>query len=86
MKEFWVYNLLRIGILLVCLVTVIGVWALIAGSVPILWALVVAMLLSGVASYFLLKPQRAALAQRVELRARRMSAAFEERKAKEDVD
>ena len=86
MKEFWVYNLLRIGIFLVCLVTVIAVWAMVADSVPILWACVVSMLLSGVASYFVLARQREALAQRVDLRARRMSAAFEEHKAKEDVD
>ena len=86
MKEFWVYNLLRAGILLVSTVTVIGVWALIAGSVPILWAFVVSMLLSGVASYYLLARQRKALALRVEERARRMSAAFEAQRAKEDAD
>ena len=86
MKEFWVYNLLRIGILLICLVTVIAVWAMVSNSVPILWALVVSMLLSGVTSYFVLARQREALAQRVQTRAQRMTAAFEESKAKEDVD
>jgi hypothetical protein len=86
MKEFWVYNLLRIGLFLIWLVTILAVWAVIAGSVPILWACVLAMLLSGVTSYFVLGPQRAALARRVELRAQRMTAAFEEHKAKEDVD
>ena len=47
MKEFWVYNLLRIGIFLISLVTVLAIWAMVADSVPILWACVVAMLLSG---------------------------------------
>jgi hypothetical protein len=86
MKEFWVYNLLRAGILLISTVTVITVWALVADSVPILWAFVVSMLLSGVVSFYVLGAQRRALALRVEERAQRMSAAFEERKAKEDVD
>jgi len=37
-----------------------------------------------VASYYLLNRQRDALARRVEQRAARASAAFEERKARED--
>jgi hypothetical protein len=86
MKEFWLYTLLRIGIFLAWVVTVIGVWALVANSVPIMWAVVVAFALSGVTSYFLLARQREALARRVELRAQRMTSAFEEHKAKEDVD
>ena len=86
MKEFWVYKLLRIGLFLVSLVTVLAIWAMVADSVPILWACVVAMLLSGITSYFVLAPQRQALARRVEQRAARMSSAFEAQRAKEDVD
>lgn len=86
MKEFWLYTLLRIGIFLVWLVTVIAVWALIAGSVPIMWAVVVAFALSGITSYFLLARQREALARRVEVRAQRMTRALDEHRAKEDVD
>jgi uncharacterized membrane protein len=86
MKEFWLYTLLRIGIFLTWTVTVIGVWALVADTVPVMWAVVIAFALSGITSYFLLARQREALARRVEERAQRMSAAFEERKAKEDVD
>jgi len=86
MKEFWTYNLLRIGIFIAWTVMVIAVWALIAGSVPILWAMVLAMVLSGITSYFLLARQREALARRVHARAQRMTAAFEDHKAKEDVD
>ena len=86
MKEFWVYNLLRIGILLICLVTVFAVWAMTADEVPVLWALVISMLLSGAISYFVLAPQREALARRVQTRAERMSSAFEAQRSKEDVD
>lgn len=86
MKEFWVYNLLRIGLFLISLVTVFAVWAVLADSVPVLWAVVIAMLISGVASYFLLARQREALARRVSLRAQRMSEAFEAQRAKEDVE
>ena len=49
-------------------------------------AVVIAFIVSGVGSYFLLNRPREALAQRVELRAERATKAFEERKAKEDVD
>jgi membrane protein implicated in regulation of membrane protease activity len=86
MKEFWLYTLLRIGIFLAWVITVIAVWALVAGSVPVMWAVVIAFALSGITSYFLLARQREALARRVEVRAQRMSAAFEESRAKEDVD
>jgi hypothetical protein len=54
--------------------------------VSALWAVVIALLLSGVASYFLLNRQRAAFAARVQERADRASAAFEARKAREDAD
>ena len=42
--------------------------------------------LSGIASYFILDRQREAFARRVENRAAKASAAFEERKAREDED
>ena len=43
-------------------------------------------LVSGIASYFILERQRVAFAQRVETRAAKAAAAFEERKAREDAD
>ena len=49
-------------------------------------AVVIAFIVSGVGSYFLLNRPREALAKRVEVRAERATKAFEERKAKEDVD
>ena len=85
-KEFVIYTGMRIGLFLSSLVIVIGVWMLIAGEVPILWAVVIAFALSGIGSYFLLNRQREAFARRVEERAQRMSARYDEMKTKEDVD
>jgi uncharacterized membrane protein len=85
-KEFIVYTAMRIGLFVTSLVVVIGVWLLVADQVPVLWAVVIAFVMSGVASYFLLKRQREAFARRVELRAERMQERFEQAKAKEDAD
>ena len=86
MKEFWIYTGLRIALFLASLVVVIGIWLLVTDSAPILWAVVIAFILSGLGSYFLLNRQREAFAQRVDERARRMSVKFDEIKSREDVD
>lgn len=86
MKEFWIYTGMRIALFLSSLVVVIGVWLLVADEVPVLWAVVIAFLLSGVGSYFLLNRQREAFARRVEERAQRMTARFDEIKSREDAD
>jgi hypothetical protein len=85
-KEFVVYTVLRILLLVASFGVVLGIWALVADAVPLLWVFVIAFALSGVASYFLLNRPRAAFAARVEERAARASAAFEDRRAREDVD
>ncbi len=85
-KEFVVYTALRILLFLAVLGVLFGVWALAADSVPVLWVVVIAFAVSGIASYFLLNAPRAAFAARVEERAARAGAAFEERKAREDLD
>ena len=46
----------------------------------------IAFVVSGVASYFILNRPRERFAQRVDERARRASAAFEARKAREDAE
>lgn len=81
MKEFLVYNVLRLLLLLSSAVVVIGVWSLVADEVPVLWALVVAVLVSGVLSWFLLARQREAVALQIQERASRASAANEARRA-----
>ena len=86
MKEFWIYTGLRILLFAASLGLVVGVWFLFTDSVPILWAVVIAFVMSGVGSYFLLNRPREALARRVETRAERMTAKLEEMRAKEDAD
>jgi hypothetical protein len=85
-KEFWIYTLLRVVLFLASLGIVIGVWFLIAGQVPLLWAVVIAFVMSGLGSYFLLNGPREALARRVQTRAERMTARIEEMRAKEDAE
>jgi uncharacterized membrane protein YfcA len=85
-REFVVYTGLRLLMLVATFGIVIGVWLTVADSANIFVAIIIAFVLSGVGSYFLLNRPREAFAQRVESRAARASKAFEERKAKEDVE
>jgi len=88
-KEFWIYTGMRIGLFLASLFLVTGVWLALSEGVDAssaLWIVVIAFLLSGVGSYFLLNRQREAFARRVEERAQRMTARFDEIKSREDAD
>jgi uncharacterized membrane protein len=86
-KEFVVYTAMRIVLFLASFGVVVGVMALVLdGRYNLFWAVILAFLISGIASYFILNRQREAFARRVEERASRASAAFEERKAREDRD
>ncbi|GAB3025522.1 hypothetical protein GCM10011376_11610 [Nocardioides flavus (ex Wang et al. 2016)] len=87
MKEFIVYTAMRIGLFLASFGIVVGVMALVLdGRYNLFWAIVLAFLISGVASFYVLDRQREAFARRVEARAAKASAAFEQRKAREDED
>ena len=86
MKEFVVYTGLRLLLLAATFGIVVGVWLLVADSANILVAVVIAFVVSGLGSYFLLDRPREALARRVETRAQKATKAFEERRAKEHVD
>ena len=86
MKEFWIYTGLRLGLFVASLVVVGGAWLAVADSANVMWVLVISLVLSGVASYFLLGHQRGALARNVDARAKRATAMFDEIKAKEDAD
>jgi len=83
-KEFVVYTGLRLALFVISFLVVAGLWGLFADEVDILWSLVIALVVSGIASYYLLNRQRDAFARRVEERAARASAAFEQLKARED--
>jgi uncharacterized membrane protein len=86
-KEFVVYTAMRLVLFVASFGVVVGVMALVLdGRYNLFWAVILAFLISGIASYFILDRQREAFARRVEARASRASAAFEERKAREDQD
>ena len=86
MKEFVVYTGLRILLFLATLGVILGGWVLVADEANLLLSVVIAFVVSGIGSYYLLERQRAAFASRVEARAERATAAFEERRAREDAD
>jgi ABC-type multidrug transport system fused ATPase/permease subunit len=85
-KEFVIYTLLRLVVLVATFAIVAGIWLLFADSLDWFWTIVIAFVLSGVASYPLLNRPRAAFANRVETRAERAAAAFEAMKTKEDAN
>ena len=86
MKEFWVYTGLRALLFLATLALVVGVWLLAADEVPVFWAFLIAVVVSGLASYFVLHRSREAFARKVQGRADKASAAFEARRSREDPD
>jgi uncharacterized membrane protein YfcA len=85
-KEFVVYTGLRLLLLAATFGIVIGVWLLVADHANLLAAIAIAFVVSGVGSYFLLDRPREALARRVEARAEKATRAFEQMKAREDVN
>ena len=85
-KEFVVYTVLRLVLFAASFAIVAGSWLAVSDNVPLLWVFVIAFVISGVASYFLLNRQRESFARRVDERARRAAAAFEAHKAREDAD
>jgi hypothetical protein len=85
-KEFVVYTGLRLLLFAATFGVVVGIWLLVGEQANIFVALVIAFIASGLGSWFLLDRQRQALARRVETRAEKAARAFEERRAREDVD
>ena len=72
-----VYTVLRIVLFLASFGIVVGIMALaFDGRYNLFWAVILAFLISGIASFFILDRQREAFARRVEARAARASAAF----------
>ena len=86
MKDFLVYTFLRLGLFLLTWGAVTGAWLLIAGEAALGLTFLVAFVLSGVGSYFVLSGPREKLARHVEARAERATARLEERRAREDAD
>ncbi len=86
MRQFLVYNGLRLLILVATFAVVSGVWLLASGHLDWFWSLVIALLVSGLLSYRLLASQRAAFAAQIDARAHRAVAAFEALRAKDDAE
>ncbi len=87
MKEFLVYTAARLALFAATYGIVVGVYVLVAGTpVPVLWPLLLAAVVSGITSVYLLRGMRERFTAKVQGRAARMSQRFEEMKAKEDVD
>jgi hypothetical protein len=84
-KEVLIYTAARFGLFLACYVVMAGVWYLFNGTSGILFGpALVALLLSMLLSFRVLRKQRDQLAGRVQARAERASAKFEEIKSRED--
>lgn len=86
MKEFWTYTGLRLGLFAASVVVVGGIWLAVTDSANIMWVLIISLVVSGLASYFLLGRQRVALARHVDERASRATQRFDELRAKEDTE
>jgi uncharacterized membrane protein len=85
-KDFIIYTALRLGLFLLTWGAVTGAWVLIADKPALGLTFLIALVLSGIGSYFVLAGPREKLARHVEERASRATAAFEERRAREDAD
>ena len=88
MKEFVIYTLARLGLFVASYAVVAGIWLLATGGsrIPIFLPLLIAMVISAIASVYLLKGPRHRFARRVDDRAQRMATKIEESRSKEDVD
>ncbi|HSE05210.1 MAG TPA: DUF4229 domain-containing protein [Nocardioidaceae bacterium] len=86
MKEFVVYTLSRLGLFVVSYLLVVGVYLLATGGdpVPLFWPFLLAIVVSSIASVYLLKGQRQRFAAVIERRAAAASERLERSRAKED--
>jgi len=87
-KEFVVYTLARIGLFVAVYAIVVGVHLLVTGgdTIPLLWPLLLAAVISAAASYKMLAGPRGRFASSVERRARTATRRFEESRSREDVN
>lgn len=70
MKDILIYNALRFGVFLATFSVVLSLWAVfndgVVKTASVMWVLIISFVVSGVASYFLLRRQREKFAQKVE--------------------
>ena len=86
MKEFVVYTLARLGLFVASYAVIAGIYLLVTGgdTLPLLWPLLLAAVVSAVASYVMLRGQRERFAAVVQRRAEAATRRFEAGRAKED--
>lgn len=86
MKEFAIYTAARLGLFVVSYAVVVGIYLLVSGEseIPLFWPFLVAVLISAVASAYLLRAQRERFALVVQRRAEKASARLEQARSKED--
>lgn len=86
MKEFAIYTAARLGLFVVSYAVVVGIYLLVSGEseVPLFWPFLVAVLISAIASAYLLRAQRERFALVVQRRAEKASARLEQARSKED--
>ena len=85
-KEFAVYTLARLGIFAATYAILAGLWLLVTGSLPVFLPLLLAAVVSAIASIYVLRGQREQFAAVVERRAAAAAAKVEAARSKEDVD
>ncbi|RLV50502.1 DUF4229 domain-containing protein [Nocardioides mangrovicus] len=87
MRDFWVYNVLRIALFLATAAVVWGIFALFADeTINLVLVAAIAAVVSAVLSWRLLAGPRERAASAISGRASRMTEAFEERRAREDAE
>jgi len=85
-KEFVIYTLARLGLFVGAYAVVVGAYLVATGadSIPMFWPFLAAIVISSIASVYLLKGQRARFAAAIERRASAATRRFEAARAKED--
>jgi CHASE2 domain-containing sensor protein len=87
-KEFLVYTAARAGLFVASYAIVVGIYLLVTGGdpIPLLWPLLLAAVISSIASVTMLKGLRERFAVVIDRRARAASQRFEASRSKEDTD
>jgi hypothetical protein len=88
MKDFVIYTAMRIGLFLACYAVFAGIAVLVTNSngANLVWPFVAAVIVSAGLALKFLKGPRERFAARVQERAARATARFDELKAREDAD
>lgn len=86
MKAFVVYTLSRLGLFVALYAVILGAYFLVSGgeALPVFWPFLAALVVSSIASVYLLRGQREQFAAVLARRASAASRRFETARSKED--